>query len=479
MKRYIDPAESSSKRMRRYIVGAIIVVAYILFCFWAGWGWLVLLPLIIDNYFTKFINWGWYRNSPYPIVRSVCKLMDDILFAVIGVTFLTTFFFQNFGIPSSSLEKTMLIGDYLWVNKLSYGPRMPMTPLAFPLVHNEIFGHKSYSETPTLGYHRLRGLGKVERNDLVVFNFPAGDTVALRMPNPDYYSLCKIYGREAIHNNPKEFGEVVYRPIDRRDHYVKRCIGMPGETIQIINNQVYINGKALVNPKYLQLNYLVQTNGTVIGKEILDALEINYRDVSEVPIASDNSATDSVITAQTGLKPIDDSHIYGRVYHIPLTQEMKQKLGSEPYVKAIIVEQLPQMEGDFVYPLDLNKGWNRDNYGPLMIPRAGLRVELTPDNLKTYARCIHAYEGHRLEVQADGTALINGQPATHYTFSQDYYFMMGDNRHNSADSRAWGFVPEDHIVGKPAFIWMSLNDEQSWFSGRIRWSRLFSIITGE
>lgn len=478
MRQYIDPKETPAQRTRRYIWGTIISLLYIAFCAWAGWGWLLLLPLLIDSYFTKWINWRWYASSPNPIVRGVGKLIDDVLFAVIGVTFLTTFFFQNFGIPSSSLEKTMLIGDYLCVEKLSYGPRMPMTPLAIPLVHNELLGHKSYSDVPKLGYRRLAGLGKVERNDLVVFNFPAGDTVALAQTNPDYYTLCKMYGREVVHSRKQEFGQIVYRPVDRRDHYVKRCIGLPGETISIKDNQVMIDGKPLDNPRLMQLNYLLQTDGTELTQAVLDELEINYRDLQLVHMDRRDHIQDSILEHDLGFGRLANGG-FGRIYHLPLTQDMKRRLEQEPYVKMIQIERLPlDMEG-FTYPLDLERGWTRDNYGPLLIPQAGMSIPLTPDNLKLYARCIRAYEGHDLEIALDGTVRIDGVETQEYTFAMDYYFMMGDNRHNSADSRAWGFVPEDHIVGKPAFILASFNDEQSWLGRRIRWSRIFRWITGQ
>lgn len=482
MKRYIKEGETRAQRTRRYIVGSIVILAFLGFCYWAGWGWLLALPLVVDYYFTKYIHWGVGRNSSNKAVRSVVSLVGDLLFVVVVVSLLNTYFFQNFAIPTSSLEKTMLIGDYLYVDKLCYGPRMPMTPLSLPLVHNELGGRRSYLEQPQLPYRRLKGYGQVERNDLVVFNFPAGDTVATKMLNPDYHTLCAIYGREQVHSQKEVFGDIIYRPIDKRDHYVKRCIGMPGDRLEVRSNQVYIDGKPLENPRLLQLNYFVQTDGTALTDHVLDKLEINYRDVQAVPMPAPSdidSAVLQTIEAELGLQPIVTTGNYGRVYHMPLTEEMKTKLHSEPYIRAIVVEQLPREGAGLTYPLGLDKGWTRDNYGPVLIPKAGLTVELTPDNIKTYARCIDAYEGHSLEVDADGRAIIDGVVAPTYTFAQDYYFMMGDNRHNSADSRAWGFVPEDHIVGKPAFVWLSINDEQGWLSGRIRLSRLFTRITGK
>lgn len=461
--------ETTKQRFIRIISGSVFSILYILFSFWAGWGWLLLLPLIIDFYFIGFINWGWYQRIRNKSLRSFCTLVADILFAVIGVTLLSIFFIQNFAIPTSSLEKTLLIGDYLFVEKVTYGPRMPVTPIAMPLTHNTLpGGGKSYLDAPRLKYKRLKGKRGVERMDLVVFNFPAGDTVALKMPNPDYYTLCNMYGRQRVHEDKALFGDIVTRPVDRRDHYVKRCVGIAGDTLEIRNNQIYINGKAQENPPKMQLNYWVQTDGTTLSKELLDQLGINYRDLN---IAASGAQSES-LCYELGIEPMANGN-YGAVFHLPLTAEMKKKISKEPYVVHIKTEE------DFsqlMYPIGAKLNWTRDNYGPIYIPAKGTTIELTPENIALYSRCIHAYEGHDLTVSANGKVLIDGTPATSYTFEQDYYWMMGDNRHMSADSRYWGFVPEDHIVGRPALLWLSLNSEQSLFGGKIRWSRMMRTI---
>lgn len=464
--------ETSTQQFKRIIAGSVITILYIIFAIWAGWGWLIFLPLIVDYYFFGYVNWGWYKAIQNKTLRTMCTWMADILFAVIGVTLLSTFFVQNFGIPSSSLEKTLLIGDYLFVDKLTFGPRMPMTPLAMPLTHNTMLGgKKSYCDKPHFEYRRLKGFRNVERMDLVVFNFPAGDTVALQMPNPDYYTLCKMYGRDRVNSDEAFFGKVVARPVDRRDHYVKRCVGLPGDTLQIRDNQIYINGKAEKNPLKMQLDYWVQTDGTGLSAELLDQLGINNRDV-QVLGSGDETAH---ACQELQIAPLAGGG-YGLLYHIPLTAEMRTVLQKEPYVKALVVEKDPN---NMVYPLDRNMGWTRDDYGPIYIPRKGATIALTPENVAIYARCIHAYEGHDLTVNADGSVLIDGVAAKNYTFGQDYYWMMGDNRHMSADSRYWGFVPEDHIVGRPAFIWLSLNNEKGLFGGGIRWSRMFRTVSTE
>ena len=459
------------QRTWRHIKGGILILLLIAFACWASWWWLILLPLLIDFYFTRWINWRYLREHPNPTVRLLGGLVEDIIFVVFTVSIIFTYFFQNFAIPSSSLEKTLLIGDYLFVNKLSYGPRVPMTPVAFPLAHNTILGHKSYLDEPSLPYRRLKGFGKVERNDLVVFNFPAGDTVALNMPNPDYYTLCATYGRD------------VYRPVDRRDHYVKRCIGLPGERFEIRNKQVYIDGEAIANPEKMQYNYFLQTDGRALPQEILDDLEINDRDVQQIydqrtyqPSSETGTIEGYLRYAGLSFQPTDAEGHYGAIYYLPLTEEMKTRLKAEPYVRAIAVDIAQPQNSTGVYPVDFKTPWTKDNYGPLLIPRRGLKIVLNATAVALYHRCIRNYEGHRLEVQSDGTVLIDGKPSTTYTFQQDYYFMLGDNRDMSADSRYWGFVPEDHIVGKPAFLWLSINSERPLTNGGIRWSRMMRLI---
>lgn len=476
MKQYLNPNETRGQRLRRYITGGIVLILALLFCLWAGWLWLLPTVLLADHFFTKYINWGWGRNHPNPVCRMAIVLVGDILYVVTAVTFIFTFFFQNFAIPTSSLEKTLLTGDYLFVTKHKYGPRLPMTPLALPLVHNRLMGHETYSTTPTLSYKRLAGTGQVERNDLVVFNFPAGDTVATNMLNPDYLTLCAMYGRDAVRRDRATFGEIVYRPVDRRDHYVKRCIGLPGETLQIIDAQVHINGAPITNPSKLQLNYLVQTDGRQLSRQLLDELEINYRDVHPYdPWVLSRQQQESV-RAEYGIAPLDSLGNYGQIYEIPLTQEMITRLRNESGV--VSIRPVPHPADELLYPLGLGAGWSIDNYGPIITPQRGMTITLNTDTYLRYQRCIRAYEGHTLE-EREGRYYIDGREATTYTFGMDYYFMMGDNRHNSADSRAWGFVPEDHIVGQPSLIWLSLNDEQPLLSGGIRWRRMMRLINAD
>lgn len=454
----------------RYAIGAVAIVIFILFAIWAGWGWFFFLPLIVDYYFTRKINWSWFRSLKNPFLREIFSWLDAILFAVIGVTMLNIYLFQNFAIPTSSLEKTLYVGDYLYVNKLSYGPRMPMTPIAIPLTHNTFLGGKSYLDRPSQKYRRLKGLGKVERNDLVVFNFPAGDTVPEKVTNPDYYTLKAIYGRERIWSDKETFGKVLYRPVDRRDHYVKRCVGLPGEVLELRENELYINGVLQKAPKFVQFNYYVQTTQQGLSERDFEVLGISRDD--QRLVGRPESFEASLFFANSGF---DVQKEGGKTlfYLLPLTQEMKQKLEGDPKVLGIVIDTADQ---GLIYPVEYESGWTRDNYGPILIPKKGLTIPLTKENIYLYGRCITAFEGHLLAERADGTYTIDGTPCTDYKFEMDYYFMMGDNRHNSADSRYWGFVPEDHIVGKPVFLWLSLNKDKGLFNGKIRWKRMMSMV---
>lgn len=458
---------------KQYIKFAIAAVLYGLFILWMQNGWLALgYILLADIYLTKYIPWGAWKKTNNPTLKSIYDWIDDIIFALVAVYFINLFIFQNYQIPSSSLEKSLLVGDYLFVSKVSYGPRVPNTPLSFPLVQNTlpIFNCKSYLDWPSWDYKRVAGLGQIQRNDIVVFNFPAGDTVATLQQNPDYYTLVQMYGREAVHMNKQSFGEIIYRPVDKRENYVKRCVGLPGDSLSIRNNQVYINGKAAQNPKNMQLNYFVETE-TPLTETMFRNWGVSRDDY--MPYGQPCTVTDPETLSFLGFQP-NANGAYNLVYRFPMTEAMVAQVKKLPSVKKVIVE--PEIiGGTMYYPVDYDNGWTRDNYGPIWIPKRGATIELTPENLALYRRCIKNYEHNELE-EKDGVVYINGEKATTYTFQYDYYWMMGDNRHNSADSRSWGFVPEDHIVGKPIMIWLSLDKDRSLFDGGIRWNRLFRWV---
>lgn len=458
-----------------------VTLCYLLFLFWVGsWWGLIVVPFIYDVYISKKIKWQWWKDAEGP-TRFIMGWVDALVFALVAVYFINLFFFQNFVIPSSSLEKSLLTGDYLFVSKVSYGPRIPETPLSMPLTQHTlpIINTKSYIEWPRWDYRRVKGLGHVKLNDIVVFNYPAGDTLcsADTYKDQDYYALCSYIGksllasqgmeqpdlkamnpvaqrdylesvmamgRKYMKDNPVEYGEIITRPTDRRENYVKRCVGLPGQTLQIKNRIVYLNGKANKEPDNVQYSYYVKLKGQM-PTELMDELGISNEDMASL-------------------------NQYG---YLPLTQKAAKKLAARKDIVADIRLNTDAQTGD-LYPLNAYTGWTRDNYGPVWIPKKGATVKLNMKNIAVYERPIRAYEHNDLKVK-NGQIYINGRLAHSYTFKMDYYWMMGDNRHNSADSRYWGFVPEDHIVGKPIFIWWSHNPDHPGFSG-IRWSRLFNFV---
>ena len=482
----------------QWIKFAIITVLYLAFLVWVkSWLGLIVVPFIFDIYISKKIPWGFWKKSENPAVRNVMSWVDAIVFALVAVYFVNIYIFQNYQIPSSSLEKSLLVGDYLYVSKLSYGPRVPNTPLSMPLAQHTLplVNTKSYIEWPQWDYKRVPGLGKVKRNDIVVFNFPAGDTVATNFQQTDFYTLAynegqRLYpnpvnmdsltrkqqravydlyynaGRNLILSNPKMYGNIVVRPVDRRENYVKRCVGLPGDTLEIKDAQVYIDGKPIENPEEMQLNYLVQTNGSYITEDMFRELGISKDDQALI--------NNEGLLMEMGLTQRDAQGRLAPTYDLPLTKKMYETLsGNKKLVSHIIME--PEIYSGQMYPLNLYTKWDRNNYGPIWIPKKGATIKLTEDNLPIYQRPIEAYEGNKLEIKEDGI-YINGKKTDEYTFKMDYYWMMGDNRHNSADARSWGFVPEDHIVGKPIVVWLSLDKDRGWFDGKIRWNRIFKWV---
>ena len=374
--------EFTRNRWTKFTFWALL---YVLWVIWLGnYWWLIGLGVIFDIFITKKVHWNfWKKRYKEGEKHSAAnEWLDAIIFAVIVVTFINIFFFQAFKIPSSSMEKTLYTGDHLFVSKLTYGPRGPQTPLTVPFTHNVIFGKESSSTLIQNDYRRRKGVRNVRRGDIVVFGFPNGDTVLRKAPSEDYYSLCRFYGKQKVIST---LGPVVARPADKVDHYVKRCVAIPGDTLEIRDGLVWIDG-------------------------------------------------------------------------------VKQ----ETYPGMQISRNLEKVQNDYreIFPFSPDYTWTRDEFGPLWIPQKGATVDLTRENLPLYERIIRVYEHSSVE-----EALAAGS----YTFKQDYYFMMGDNRHNSLDSRYWGFVPEDHIVGRPVVIWLS-TDEGKKFPKNIRWGRFLKFV---
>ena len=436
----------------RWVKFAVAAVLYTLLCVvWTGNLWLLLgLPVIYDIYISKlFYRYVWRHNDELrrrsKVYNTVYEWISAVVFAVVAATLIHLFVFQLYVIPTSSMEKSLLIGDYLYVSKVAYGPQVPNTPLSFPFVHHTMPWSetaKSFSELIKWPYHRLKGFGTVERNDAVVFNFPAGDTVILENQAATYYDILRDYQRrfgqdEGRRRLNSEY-TVISRPVDKRENYIKRCVAIPGDTIRIVNTEVFINGGAQIELPQKQHTYFVQTSSP-ITKYAVENLGITEWNGS------------------------------GSHYYMTMTEEAAAKVASMPNV--VNVARWNFSSNVEVFPYDERYPWTQDNFGPLWVPVKGATIALTTENLPLYERIITAYEGHDLQVEGD-VIRIDGEVADSYTFAMNYYFMMGDNRHNSADSRFWGFVPEDHIVGKASFIWFSRDKE----SGGIRWDRIFRKV---
>ncbi|MCM1320394.1 MAG: signal peptidase I [Muribaculaceae bacterium] len=456
--------ENTTKRWIRF---GIVSLVFFLWVIWLGNPWVALVWfLLFDIYITGYIPFTWWKKSKSKTTRMVMGWVDAIVYALILVYFIFAFLGQNYQIPSSSLEKTLLTGDYLLVDKFTYGPRVPQTPIHFPLAQHTmpLIGGKSYSQAIEFDYHRLPGLRNVERFDIVVFNAPQTDTVPLKLdPQKTFYE--EVFdleqagipdGRQEILTNKEKYGDIVVRPVDRRENFVKRAIGLPGERLKIVNDVIYINGKPLQDPKFVQHNYVVPVSGEITDDQ-WTALEISLGDVHVVPDSFGKPAR-------------DEKGNY--LYLVPLTKQALTQLKEMPQVNGDI-QLATEIFGEtyyHIFPLWGNVGWSLQNMGEFWIPKQGSTLHLTLNNLPVYRRAIEAYEGNKVEVK-NGKIYINDKPTEYYTFKMDYYWMMGDNRDNSADSRFWGFVPEDHIVGRPVTVLISFDGEKS-FPSNIRWNRV-------
>ncbi|MBR9922083.1 MAG: signal peptidase I [Bacteroidetes bacterium] len=386
-------------------------------------------------------------NNPYKKSASR-EWAEAIIFAVFAAAFIRMFLIEAYVIPTPSMEGSLLVGDYLFVSKAHYGIRTPKTIMMVPLLHNRvpIINTESYWEKPNLPFWRLPAIESIDRNDLVVFNYPEGDSIYLTPGRA--YSVYDVRRNPGLQNQIRG-RNLITRPIDKKDHYIKRCVAVGGDTLQIRDGQISINGQPVENPEYIQFLHKVTYEG-----------QLNTSKFAEWGILDGPSS--DIASASPGL------------LYLHLNQEQVDKIKAmDPSVS---VEKVDigslRKNPNMVFPYDLNNNadWTIDNYGPLYIPKKGATIKLTPQNLKAYRRCIEVYEGNDFEIKG-GTYYINGEEATEYTFRQNYYWMMGDNRHNSEDSRVWGFVPEDHVVGKPLFIWFST--ENGNIRNGINWDRIF------
>ena len=382
--------------------------------------------------------------------------ISSILFAVVAATIVHTYAMQPFTIPTSSLEKTLLVGDFLFVSKFHYGARMPMTAISFPMVHDSIpvIGTKSYLDQPQLPYFRLPGFQKIKRNDIVVFSWPTDTLIDINRPGKGF----KV------------------KPLDKKSNYVKRCVGVPGDELQIKDGYVYINGEKNVLPdraklqfryKIISKNSFVKTDNKGRYTNQPSAFVSSHFNISDIYI-SDIDRENKIIT-----------HI------AQMTDEAYEKVKNNPNV--IEVEKLTEEEGVWnqsVYPQDPRFNWNTKYFGPITIPKAGTTINISVENISLYKRIIEVYEGSEFginnKISLSGTqVMLNSKQITKYTFLQDYYWMMGDNRDNSQDARMWGLVPFNHVVGKPVFIWMSWDTNANGIMNKIRWDRMFTTVSGE
>ncbi|MCP3930695.1 MAG: S26 family signal peptidase [Bacteroidetes bacterium] len=394
-------------------------------------------------------------NNPYR-KSQLREWTEAIFFAVFAAAFIRMFLIEAYVIPTSSMEGSLLVGDFLFVSKARYGIRTPQTIAMIPLLHNRtpVVGGESYLENPKLPYFRLPAFEKIDRNDPVVFNYPEGDSVYVFA---DRTWSIHDYRRNAI--APPQYvqaiktgrKELVTRPMDKKDHYIKRCVAISGDSVEVRNRQLYVNGQPAENPTNLQFMYMVQ-----------------------FPTGSINTHNFS----DWGISPEDIVEEGSNYMAMVLSEEQKEKVQSMDKGITITPIEVGKFERNpyKLFPHDPQNypGWTVDDYGPVWIPKKGTSIDISPQNIALYRRVIGVYEGNDIEEKA-GKIYINGEEASTYTFKMDYFWMMGDNRHNSEDARVWGFVPEDHVVGKPLFIWFSTKEGS--MSKGIRWERIFSSAT--
>ncbi len=410
----------------------------------------VFIPFIYFPYlgFSKTERYAGKRVVDNYKKSTAREWIDAAAFAVVAATLIRTFVFEAYTIPTPSMEKTLLVNDFLFVSKFSYGPRIPNTPIAMPFVHHTMpFGNmKSYSELAYIPYTRWFAK-PVKRNDVVVFNFPVNDTLINDAQQQfgsqiTYYQAVRELGRDEVWN--RYGSDIITRPVDKRENFIKRCVAVGGDVLQVVNGKVSVNGQPQPAFPQSERYYILEVPAnSYLEKEQLADMGIYAR------------------FDQNDVRQLDQTH-----WLVNITNEEKPRL-KLPQGYSITDYLMPEDKALFPY-YDTSHHWSPDNYGPMTIPQKGSTIPLTPDNLVRYGRCIAVYEGNTIE-NKNGQIVLNGAPATTYTFKMNYYWMMGDNRHNSLDSRYWGFVPEDHVVGKASLIWFS-------WEGGPRWKRLFNSI---
>ncbi len=415
---------------------------------WIGLFFLLPLNLVFfDIFLTRQVDW---TLRSYGLPRHLQSAIEwiSVLALALGCSFtIKVLFVETYKIPTPSMEETLLAGDYIFVSKLAFGPRLPETPLAIPFYHNKLpSGKKSYSDKFKMPYKRLKGFTRVKREDIIVFNFPEGDTMVVQYPGQNYYSLVRQYGREYMLS---EF-EIITHPVDKRENYIKRCIALPGDTLQIAEGTIRVNGEKRSELALQKFKYYVSTRGDPLPDALLDSLKI--------------------LKSSVTYNPVNSLHV------LYLAQENVESLRSFPQVRSIsrYTEPTLSFQNKEIFPHNEFYRWTGDNFGPIRIPSRGDTIQINHLNLPIYQRIIDIYEQNELAI-IDGEIYINGEAASSYVIQMDYYFVMGDNHHNSADSRYWGFVPEDHLLGKAVVVFFSIEPDTP-FIGGLRKERIFRRI---
>ncbi len=437
------------KRIRKYIQCGILHAIYLLFVIWINNVWL-LLPylLIIDICFTKFIDWSFLNHTWITKNKKITGIVTPVVIAFLAAFFVKTFFIEPHVIHSSSMEESLFPGDFVLVNKVSYGPLIRITKTNNPFVN----GAKLFKPRERLynnpRYKRLGGLGDIQYNDVIAFYYPQGDSVFLNHPSVNYYSIRREKGDGYIDSN--DF-EVIHKELHQRQSYIKRCVGLPGDTIEIKHGNLFVNGvKQKKNPS-LQFNYLILTDGNEIPDSTLQSIEYANQHIHSAKMS-------------------DDEYIFS------LTKDELSALKKHEYITSTAMIEHPQAGpwSKHIFPYHENFQWSRDNFGPLYIPSKDSSIQITFHNLPLYERIINVYENNTLEVK-DSVIYINGKPAKEYTFKMNYYWGLGDNRHQSIDSRHWGVVPENHITGKVSLVCFSYKKGFPIHKS-IRWKNIFNMV---